>query len=181
MKIAQLMVTGFEDVEAFTTIDLLRRAQIEVDTISLSNERSLKSARMIEIKCDKLFKDVELVDYDGFILAGGPGTNNYYKYEDLQDELIKAHNEHKLIAAICAAPSYLASIGLLKKLKATAFPKVINILADNEVIVVSERVVVDKNIITAQALGSAIPFALAIIEYLLDQERAEKIKAEICY
>lgn len=181
MKIAQIMVNDFEDVEALTTIDLLRRANIEIDTIALYDKLEIKSAHNVEMKCDKKVSDVKLDDYDGYILPGGPGTNLYYKSELLKDVLKKANQDKKLIAAICAAPSYLADLGILKNHKATSFPSVEAILIDNDVKFEKAKVVVEGNFITAQALGSAIDFSLQIIEYVVNKEKALDIREEIYY
>lgn len=181
MKIAQIMVDGFEDIEAITTIDLLRRANIKIDTISLENKEYLTSAHNIIIKSDFLLKNINLEDYDGYILPGGPGYAKYEQSEILIDMLKQANNNKKMIAAICAAPSFLAKIGLLDNHKATVFPEMAEDLDSDKITYLENRVVISKNIITGPAVGNALNFALSIIEYLKDKETSEKIKNSIYY
>lgn len=181
MKIAQIMVDGFEDIEAITTIDLLRRANIQVDTISLENKDYLKSAHNVVLMADYHLAEVSLAEYDGYILPGGPGFELYSTNTVLKDTLIRAAKDNKMIAAICAAPSYLAEIGLLDNHKATIFPEMATELTSRKITYITNTVVTSNNIITGPAAGSAIEFSLAIITYLKDQQVSTTIKDNIYF
>ncbi len=168
MKVFIPLANGFEDIEAFSVIDVLRRAGIEVDLVGISG--SIVTSKVgVRVITDKLLKDVRLEDYDGVILPGGdPGYKNLEKCSKLIEILKKMDEKKKLIAAICASPSILAKIGLLKDRKATIYPGMENLLPHPR----DEKVVVDKNIITSKAPGTALEFSLKIVEFLAGKERA---------
>ena len=118
-KVALTLVSDFEIVEAMAPLDMLRRAGIYVDVISVENKDYVKSAINVEIKVDKKLKDVDLSNYDLVILPGGPGTKNYYDHkEELLDKVKENYNNKKMVSAICAGPSVLANLGILEGRKA---------------------------------------------------------------
>ncbi|MDR1781395.1 MAG: DJ-1/PfpI family protein [Bacilli bacterium] len=181
MKIAMFMNDGFEDSEALVTRDLLIRAGLEVDTIALFETKDIISSHNLPIKVDYLLDDVRLSSYDVFILPGGKGSVHYYQSNSLSKELKQALKEHKTICAICAAPAYLAAIGLLKGYRATCYPSFEKELIENDVTLVKDGVVVDDNIITAQGMGVSFEFGLTIIKELISQNKMEDIAHSICY
>lgn len=182
MKIALLMVDGFEDVEALAPFDILQRAEMDVDLISLENKDELTSGKGLTIKVAKHLKDTDMSEYDAYILPGGPGYATYSKIPELKDVLIKANEDKKLVAAICAAPSYLAEIGLLDNKEATVFPELADVLINNDKIeFVEDELITCDNIITAPGLGWAFDFSLEIIAYLESDEKADQIAESIQY
>jgi 4-methyl-5(b-hydroxyethyl)-thiazole monophosphate biosynthesis len=169
------LADGFEDIEALTVVDLLRRAGISVDTVGVVGT-VITSRSNVRVMVDKKIGDVSADDYDVIVLPGGhQGVQNLNRSSKLI-EILKDFNENgKLIAAICAAPSILAKIGLLDDKKATIFPGMERELPKPR----AERVVVDGNVITSQAPGTAIEFALKLVEKLAGKNKADEIKNQI--
>ena len=173
------LADGFEECEALLVVDLLRRAGLKTIMASIMRNRDVKSSRNILIRADCLAEDVDFEKARMIVLPGGRlGTRHLLK-SDLVKNKAKEFAEEKKVAAICAAPSVLAECGVLDGKKATVHPDFRKDMKGAEV--VDEQVVVDSNIITGQGLGATIPFAIQLIEILLDHDIAERIKAEICY
>lgn len=178
-KVALLIFNNFEEIEALFPLDLLRRANIEVDLISIDDNKNVKGSHNIIVIADKIFSEVNFEIYDGIILPGGAGYIEYKNKKELFDIVKKFEVENKLIAAICAAPSFLAINNVLKNKKATIFKGMENILVENSAIYLDEAVVIDGNIITARSIASAKDFSLEIVKYLLGQEKMYNLKKEI--
>lgn len=181
MKVAVIISDGFEDVEAITPIDILRRADINVDLISLQNKEEVVSFFNVKVLTDYNYSDVNLLDYDAIILPGGKAYLTYLEHLELQKDLKKLNEKGKLLAAICAGPSVLAVTKILEGKRGTSFPGAKNILEENNVVVRDERVVIDENIITAKSMACALEFSIAILEYLKGKDIAEKMKEEVVY
>ena len=169
------LAKGFEEVEAIATIDVIRRAEIDICTIGIGS-KLVCGSHNIPVFCDLDESEISLEnDFDGIILPGGmPGTLNLEKNKTVNDFIDYAVKNNKLIAAICAAPSILGHKGLLDSKEATCFPGF-----ENELVgaTVSDKyVVTDKNIITAKGMGSAIDFGLAVCEYFCGKEEALRLK-----
>lgn len=173
-----LFADGFEEVEALTVVDMLRRAQIKVDMISLNEDVFVTGSHNITVKCDKLLKDAVVLD--GVVLPGGiPGVPNIESNKNAIQFVIQHFNENKLVAAICAAPTLLGRAGILSNSKAVCYPDMMDSLVCKEK--GNERVVADKNVITSQSAGTAMEFAFEIIKYLKDEKTAENVKKSIYY
>lgn len=173
--------TGFEEIEALTVIDLLRRAGIDVSMISIDNEKTVTGGHGIEVSMDNAYKDTDIDSLDAIVLPGGnPGFKNLEKCELLKGKTIEfSKNEDKLVAAICGAPSVLGHWGVLEGKKATVYPGM-----DEELLgaaVSHDTVVTDGNIITSRGMGTAIDFSLAIVEYYKGKEAAESLAKAIVY
>ena len=169
------LAKGFEEVEAIATIDVIRRAEIEVCTVGVGS-KLIVGSHNIPVFCDLEENEVSADDnVDGIILPGGmPGTLNLEKNKTVNDFIDYAVKNNKLIAAICAAPSILGHKGLLAGKEATCFPGFENEL---EGATISDKyVVTDGNIITARGMGSAIDFGLAISEYFCGKDEALRLK-----
>lgn len=174
------MADGCEEIEALTVVDLARRAGIEVAMISITGEKLVKGAHGINFQTDIPAEYMDFDMLDGIVLPGGmPGTLNLGANDYVQKIIAQFASEGKLVSAICAAPSVLGEAGLLKGKKATSYPGFEDKLIGAEIC--KEAVVVDGNIITSRGMGTAIDFALAIIEYLVDKETADKLSAGIIY
>lgn len=174
------LADGFEEIEGLTVVDLLRRANVEIDTISITGKKQVTGSHHITVMADKLYEEVEEKIYDMVVLPGGmPGTKYLGEHDGLVRLLKKYAEEKRNIAAICAAPSVLGDNGILKGKKAICYPSFEERLEG--AIVTLQSVVVDENIITSRGMGTAIDFGLAIIEKLLDKETALKVKDSICY
>jgi len=166
---------GFEEIEAITPVDVLRRAGCEVETVSITGKSEVMSKRGVVIITDKHFIDADYDKADMIILPGGqPGANNLNNHEGLKKQ-IRLFNEHgKMIAAICAAPLVLGSAGVLKGKKATCFPGTEPQLTG--AICTGNAVEVDGNIITGKGPGAALSFSLVIVEKLVGKAKAEELR-----
>lgn len=179
-KAAVFFADGFEEIEAFTQVDLLKRAGIQTDMITINKEKKAVGAHNIKTKCNMTIDEMEKDGYDALILPGGmPGTKYLGQCKELTDLLLKYNSEGKIVAAICAAPSVLGALGILKGKKACCYPGFETMLTGAEV--VFEECVREKNVITSRGAGTAIEFAYVIIEALMGKEKAKEIKEEIIY
>lgn len=171
-----VLAEGFEEMEAVISIDMLRRAGIEVVTAALGEDTLVTGSRHIPLKADVSLKDVELIP-DALVLPGGlPGAGNLAESELVNKFIKSCAEQKKIIAAICASPAYvLTRAGVLSGKKATCYPGDERRFA-KDVKYVKEDVVVDGNVITSAGPGTAFYFALAIIQALAGIEAANKIK-----
>ncbi len=179
-QVCVFLADGFEEIEGLTVVDLLRRAGIEVTTVSITDSKTIHGAHGIDVLADKLFEEISYEDQDMLVLPGGmPGTLNLGAHEGLKRELEKAFIKGQFLAAICAAPSVFGKYGFLRGKKATSYPGFEEQLTGAEYVL--DAVVVDGNVITSRGMGTAIAFSLALIEQLLDTETAVKIGKAIIY
>ncbi len=180
MQIGIFLANGFEEVEALTTVDLLRRGGIKVTTISITEEKMVLGAHSINVEADTVLEQIKGQVFDGLVLPGGmPGTLHLQHNETVCSMVREYCEEGKLIAAICAAPTVFGYLGLLEGKKATCYPTMEDGLVGAEWM--KEPVVVDGNIITSRGVGTAIEFSAAIIQYLLKDDTARKVKEQIVY
>jgi 4-methyl-5(b-hydroxyethyl)-thiazole monophosphate biosynthesis len=175
MRILVLLADGFEEIEAITVIDVLRRADIEVDTVGITGAW-VTGSHGIKVMADKKISEIDVEKYDGIVLPGGSkGVENLGRSSKVKEVLEKMNEKGKLIAAICAAPSVLAKFHILDNKRATIYPGMERELPYPR----DERVVVDENVITSQGPGTAMEFALAIVEKLLGREKAWELKEQL--
>ena len=180
IRIALFAANGCEEIEALTVVDLLRRAGIATDIISISESKAVTGSHNIVFGAEKRFDEVNMEDYDAVVLPGGmPGTNNLAMHMGVCATLKRFAAAGKLLAAICAAPSVLGGLGLLEGKKATCYPGFEERLIGAEVL--TDRIVVDGNIITSRGMGTAIDFGLAIVEYFADSSVTEDLAKTIMY
>ncbi|HCW04666.1 MAG TPA: DJ-1 family protein [Clostridium sp.] len=177
-KLLLFLAEGFEEIEALTVVDVLRRAEVEVDMCSLSEEY-VNGAHNIKVKSDLHLDDLDQNNYDGLILPGGPGTDNLKNNVRVVQLVKDFYMNGKLTAAICAAPIVLAEAGIVNGHNITSYPTVQNFL-DNS-IYKEEAVVLDNNILTSRGPATALPFAFAILEALGLNEESEKLKEDMLY
>jgi 4-methyl-5(b-hydroxyethyl)-thiazole monophosphate biosynthesis len=175
MKVMVPFAEGFEEIEALTVVDVLRRAGIKVDMVGVPGT-VITGAHGVKVSMDKRLGEVNPDEYDGIILPGGnPGYINLGRSALLIDMIKKLNMRSKLIAAICAAPTVLAKIGVLEARKATVYPGMESELPYPR----AEKVVVDKNVITSQGPGTAMEFSLRIVEYLLGKDKALELRKSL--
>lgn len=177
MKGIIILTNGFEDVEAIATIDILRRSNIIVDTVSI-DEKIVITQSHNKIIAEYLLDEIDETNYDFLIIPGGKAVFNVLDNNMKIDKLIeKFYNDKKLICAICAAPRLIVKKGYLKNKKFTIFP---NCLDDYKGgILLDQGVVVEENFITAKAMYYSSDFALAIIEKLQGKNQKEIILNQI--
>lgn len=178
--VALLLADGFEEIEALTPVDILRRAGIEVKTYSITDELCVCGSHNIMVDADDYLANIEYEKIDAVILPGGmPGTENLQNCKDVIHLLEYANKNRKLICAICAAPKILGEIGILNGKKATCYPDFDDKLTGATY--TGERVVVDGRIITSKGMGTAMDFSLAILEYIKDKSAADKYARATMY
>ena len=171
---------GFEEIEAFTAVDTLRRAGLNVQIVSVTPDEIVMGAHDVSLLCDINFENCDFFDADLLLLPGGmPGTNNLKAHMGLRAAVECANKQGRRIAAICAAPSILGSMGLLKGRTATCYPGFEDQLTG--VSYTSQGVVTDGNITTGRGLGYALDLGLELIRLLQGPQQAQKIAAAIQY
>lgn len=179
-KIAIFMADGCEEIEGLTVVDILRRAGYTIDMISISDHKKVTGSHQISFEADAIAKEVNFEEYDGVVLPGGmPGTLNLKANEIVQKTIADYAKAGKLVSAICAAPSVLGEANLLAGKKACCYPGFEDKLLSANV--VFDQVAVDENVITSRGMGTAIPFALAMIAYFDGKEKADQMAASIIY
>ena len=180
MKVIVFLADGFEEVEALTVVDYLRRVNIEIDMVSITDDKQVKGAHEIKVLADKVIKDIDASIYDGVVIPGGmPGASNL-RDDDRVIDIVKSMNkEEKMIAAICAGPIVLDRAGIIKGKGVTSYPGFEDQL--NDVLYKEVAVVRDRNIITSRGPAFAVDFALEIVKYLLCEKRVEALKKDILY
>lgn len=177
---AIFIANGVEEIEALMVVDLLRRAGIGIDMVSIDGSYDITGSHRIGIKLDKLMDDVNWDELKILILPGGmPGTNNLKACTPLADKLKEFNNSGKLLAAICAAPTVLGVNGILEGRRATCYPGCEDNLHAGEYL--TDSVVECDNVITSRGLGTAIDFAGAIIARLRDRNTADTVLKQVIY
>jgi 4-methyl-5(b-hydroxyethyl)-thiazole monophosphate biosynthesis len=161
---------GFEEIEAITTIDLLRRANIALTTVSVTGQEWVMGAHNIPVKADALIEKVDFADAEMLILPGG--ATKLHECEALCDLLVRHNEQEKMIAAICAAPSVLGRLDVLQGKQATCYPGFEEYLGESYI---DGLVVESKNIITAKGPGLSSDFAFCLIEKIVGSEIADQV------
>jgi len=174
------LADGFEEVEALTVVDLLRRAGIDTETVSVTGRLPVTGSHGIKVVADILFEDAVYTGCEFIVLPGGmPGAANLAAHEGLHEKILSFHNRGKGLAAICAAPMVFGQAGILKGRKATCYPGFEKELEGAET--VTDAVVSDRGVITSRGPATAMPFALAIIEEVRGKETADEIAGGLLY
>lgn len=174
LKVMIPLADGFEEIEALTIIDVLRRAGLKVETVGVVGS-TITGAHGVRVITDKRLMEIS-EDYDAIVLPGGsPGYINLGRTAKILEILKKMSEEGKIIAAICGAPAVLAKAGILENKKATIYPGMEREIPRPR----AERMIVDGNVITAQAAGTAMEFALKLVEILANKEKASEIRKDL--
>lgn len=168
------LADGFEETEALATLDVLRRAEIEVKTVGVTGA-TVTGSHNISVTADLGIDEISVSNVSGVILPGGmPGTTNLENNDTVIKCVNFAANKKLLVAAICAAPSILGHLGILEGKKATCFPGFENELKGSEV--VDLGVVRDSNIITAKGAGVSLEFGFKIVEFIKNKNIADGLR-----
>jgi 4-methyl-5(b-hydroxyethyl)-thiazole monophosphate biosynthesis len=176
MEVYLFLAEGFEEIEAISTIDILRRGELEVVTVSVTGKNVVTGAHHIPVIADKLFDETDFSNGQMLVLPGGmPGASNLNTHAGLKALLKQYAAESKKIAAICAAPLVLGGLDLLQGKKATAYPGYEDTLRGANF--VENSVVKDGNIITGRGPGLAFEFGLALVAELQGQRKAAEVAA----
>jgi len=179
-KIAVFFAPGYEEIEALTVVDLCRRAGIDVNMVSVGEEKSATGSHSITVEMNQVFSEVDFEALDMIVLPGGmPGTRNLEAHEGLMEQVDLFFDTGKYVGAICAAPSIFGHRGIVQGKKACCYPGFEKDMKGAQICYNS--VCVDGNVITSRGMGTAIDFALAIIGELCGQETAEEKAKSIIY
>ena len=174
--VAIMLADGFEEVEALAVADVLYRAGVRADLISVTDARHVTSSHGIRVVAGVMLEDVDLSAYTLLFLPGGmPGTLGLKGTPAIQAEVLRRADAGQPVAAICAAPSILAELGVLEGRHATANPAFVKAIAAGGAIVHENPVVVDESIITSRGAGTSLELGLEILRYLLGDEAVDEV------
>ncbi len=181
MKVYVFLADGFEEIEALTPVDVLRRVGFDVSTVSIYDRLDVNGGHDILVKADTTIDNIDLSKDCTIVLPGGAvGVKNLKSSEKVKDAVRKQNDKGGLIAAICAAPTLLSDMGLLREKVATCYPDLrCELCCEN----VPEKadVVLDGNIMTSSGAGTSGEFAFAICAALGKEEDADKLRNGMCY
>ncbi|MDR3072570.1 MAG: DJ-1/PfpI family protein [Clostridiales Family XIII bacterium] len=175
------LAEGFEEIEALTVVDLLRRVGLDVKTVSISGSRKVMAVHGVSVDADLLFEEANYDLCEMIVLPGGlPGADHLAAHQGLETKLREFIENNRKVAAICASPArVLGSKGLLAGRKATAYPGNEDRLIGAEV--GTEDVVIDGNIITSKGPATAMAFGLALVETLCGQDVRARLASDLLY
>lgn len=172
------LAEGFEEVEALTVVDILRRVDLPVYSVSVTGSKLVRGAHGIGVEADYCFEEIDYDKCDMIVLPGGlPGATNLRDHKGLCQKIALFAEEGKGLAAICAAPMVLGSLGVLHGRKATIYPGMEEELKGAEPM--DFPVVRDMNIVTSQGPGTAMKFAIALVSYFKGKEVGEELASDL--
>lgn len=170
-----LLAEGFEEIEAVTIIDVLRRAEVELVTLSITGDLSVAGSHGVVVQADRTIAEGAKESWDMVILPGGlPGATNLRDSAAVRELLQAQHRKQGAIGAICAAPIALGAAGILEGRKATSYPGFEGELTGADC--VSDRVVRDGNVVTSRGPGTAFDFSLELVRELCSSEVADSLR-----
>lgn len=179
-KVGIFFADGCEEIEGLSVVDICRRADLEIETISIMGRSQVEGSHKITFRTDTVFENVDFTQLDGVILPGGmPGTLHLGEHEGVNRVIKEYAKAGKMVAAICAAPSVLGAAGILQGKKAVCHPGFEEKLTGAEVLF--ENVVTDGNVITSRGMGTAFDFGLAVVRYFKDDAAVEDVKLHMVY
>ena len=179
-RIYIFLANGFEEIEGLTVVDLLRRANVDIQMVSIEESIQVTGSHNITVNADCLYKDAKIDDADMLVLPGGmPGTINLLHHVELTAKIKEFHKNGKWLAAICAAPSVLGACGVLTGKKACCYPGFEEKLLGAAI--QYEPVVQDGKVITSRGMGAANDFGLKLIEALESKSLADEVKQSVLY
>ncbi len=174
-KVALFLADGFEEIEALGTVDVLRRAKIEVDTISITNKKEVQGAHGIAVLADKTFDEIDFLQYETIVLPGGmPGAKNLNEHAELKKQIVEFVDKKKNVAAICAAPLVLGGLRLLDGKEATCYPGFEPELIGAKI--TNDSVTVADNITTGKGPGFVFDFALQLVESIAGKATRNEVE-----
>lgn len=174
------LATGFEDIEALAPLDIMRRAGLEVTTVSITGERTVVSAHGVGVVADALLEETDPAGAEMIVLPGGlPGSTNLDACEPLRLAILAHHSQGKPLAAICAAPMVYGHLGILDGVRATCYPGVESHLQG--AIYTGDIVTCDGQFITGRGPAAAMAFGYAIAEHFLGKEAVAPLREGMIY
>ena len=177
------LAEGFEEIEAITPLDILRRAGADIKTVAVNGDGlRVEGAHGISVMADMDIKDVNADTADMIILPGGAkGTENLKASAMLRDIILSVNERGAYIAAICAAPTVLGDMGLLTKRRATCYPSLAGELIEKGVKYKNDKVVFDGNFITSEGAGTAADFGFALMDKLFSRQDTDRLRLAMVY
>lgn len=173
-KVAVHLADGFEEIEAITIIDVLRRAGVDVVTVSITGKLDVYGAHQIKVSADVIFEQVNYDEIFMIVLPGGmPGSSNLNEHKDLRAQIVLFNDANKQLAAICAAPLVYGNLGILNGRRAVCYPGFEKYLKGADILNIP--VTESGNITTGRGPGVAIKFALKLVEKLVSVQKAEQV------
>lgn len=177
-KVAVHLAEGFEEIEAIGIIDVLRRADLDVQVVSVTGNLFVTGAHQVKITADVLFNQVDYDRIDAIVLPGGmPGASNLNAHEGLKAQIEKFDREKKQLAAICAAPLVYGNLGILEGKQVVCYPGFESYLKGADVL--SVPVAESGNVITGRGPGAVLRFALKIVERMVSVEKANLLAKQM--
>lgn len=174
------LATGFEDIEAMAPLDIMRRAGLDVTTVSIMDEKTVLSAHGVGVVADALLADVDLTEAQMLVLPGGlPGSTNLDACEPLRRAILAHHAQGKPLAAICAAPMVYGHLGILDGVRATCYPGVESQLKG--AVYTADIVTCDGLFITGRGPAAAMAFGYAIAEHFLGKDAVAPLREGMIY
>ena len=166
------LTTGFEEIEAIATVDVLRRAELDVKTVSLTGDKQVVASHGVTVVADVLFEETDFSKAEMLVLPGG--TVKFNEHEGMKKEVLAFANKGEKVAAICASPMVLGGLGLLNGKNATCYPGFEQYLIGAN-LQTDKAVVVDGNITTGRGPGLTIDFALKLVELVAGKEKRDVV------
>jgi len=172
-KAALFLTDGFEETEALATVDILRRGEVGVTTISLTGKDMVNGKHGITVRADALFEKARGEAFDMLVIPGG--TMAYTEHEGLLDMVKRYDAQRKYLAAICAAPAVFGKAGILRGKKAVCYPKIESQLTEDGAVIGKDLVETDGHITTSKGVSTTLFFALSLVEILKGKDTAQKV------
>lgn len=164
-KVYEFIANGSEEIEALTVVDVLRRAGVEIKTVSITGAKEVSLSHGVKMECDLTIEQCDFSDADMLLLPGGlPGATNLNEHEGVRKAMLAQYNAGKKVGAICAAPLVLGSLGILQGKKATCYPGFEDQMTGAEY--TAEVFTIDGNVITGCGPAATLPYSYAILEML---------------
>ena len=174
-KVALFLANGFEEIEALGTVDILRRAEIPVTTVSIYKEKEVTGAHNMTVVADTIYDELDFSTVDVLVLPGGmPGAQYLNEHEGLKEQVKLFAERGNKVAAICAAPMVLGGLNLLEGKKATCYPGFESKLIGAETS--ADSVVVSDNIITGKGPAFVFDFALQLVEEIAGADKRKEVQ-----
>lgn len=179
-KVYMFLANGSEEIESLIPVDVFRRGGVEVKTVSITGSEFVEMAHGVTLKADLKFEDADLSDADLLMLPGGlPGATNLNEHEGVRRAMLRQYESGKLVAAICAAPMVLGSLGIVKGKRATCYPGFEKYL--DGATYTHELCTVDGNIITGEGPAATLPYAYTLLAMLTTEQTAHSVAEGMMY
>jgi len=180
-KVFLFLADGFEEIEGLTVVDVLRRGDVDITTVSVTGKPEINGSHGIKVMADILFENADFSEGDMAVLPGGlRGTAALIEHSGVAGVIKEYYEAGKYVAAICAAPTVLGKYGILTGKRATCYPGKEEQLFAGEY-VSDEKVVRDGKVITSRGMGTSLDFALALLKELAGEERMEKVGRAVLF